>query len=121
MTILAAVPVRQFLYDDLAELVLPSSILLRANTDEVELPSDPRFRIAQIMEGFVKRFAQVLPIASQKSPSELANCLQPFVDTVRSACLNRCRVRRTICHTAVDWDNLQMEVCFSLLYPSAIL
>jgi hypothetical protein len=60
MTILAAVPVRQFLYDDLAELVLPSSILLRANTDEVELPSDPRFRIAQIMEGFVKRFAQVL-------------------------------------------------------------
>ncbi|CEJ61189.1 Putative Amino-acid N-acetyltransferase subunit Mak10 [Penicillium brasilianum] len=53
MTILAAVPVRQFLYDDLAELVLPSSILLRANTDEVELPSDPRFRIAQIMEGLL--------------------------------------------------------------------
>ncbi|GLI79937.1 N-alpha-acetyltransferase, non-catalitic subunit [Penicillium ochrochloron] len=91
MTILGAVSVRQFLYDDLAELVLPSSILLRANTDEVELPSDPRFRVAQIMEGFVKRFAQ------------------PYVDTVRSACLNRCRVRRTICHTVVDWDNLQME------------
>ncbi|KAJ5151272.1 uncharacterized protein N7482_010524 [Penicillium canariense] len=91
LTILGAVSVKQFLYDDLAELVLPSSILLRANTDEVEVPSDPRFQIAQQMEGFVKRFAQ------------------PFVDTVRCACLNRCRIRRTICHTVIDWDNLQME------------
>ncbi|KAJ5988583.1 NatC N(alpha)-terminal acetyltransferase Mak10 subunit [Penicillium waksmanii] len=91
MTILGAVPVKQFLYDDLAELVLPSSVLLQANTDEVELPSDPRFQIAQKMEGFVKRFSQ------------------PFVDTVRAACLNRCRIRRTVCHTVVDWDNLQME------------
>lgn len=37
--------------------------------------------------------------------------MQPFVDTVRAACLNRCRIRRTVCHTVVDWDNLQMEVC----------
>lgn len=59
MTILGAVPVKQFLYDDLAELVLPSSILLEANTDDVELPSDPRFQIARYMEGFMKRFAQV--------------------------------------------------------------
>lgn len=59
MTILGAVPVKKFLYDDLAELVLPSSVLLQANTDEVELPSDPRFQIAQKMEGFVKRFSQV--------------------------------------------------------------
>jgi hypothetical protein len=36
--------------------------------------------------------------------------MQPFVDTVRAACLNRCRIRRTVCHTVVDWDNLQMEV-----------
>lgn len=92
MTILGAVPVKDFLYDDLAELVLPASILLEANTDDVEMPSDPRFQIAQKMDGFLKRFAQ------------------PFVDTVRCACLNRCRIRRTICHTIVDWDNLQMEV-----------
>ncbi|KAJ5723502.1 hypothetical protein N7488_001537 [Penicillium malachiteum] len=91
MTILGAVTVKKFLYDDLVELVLPSSILLEANTDDVELPSDPRFQIARLMEGFVKRFAQ------------------PFVDSVRCACLNRCRVRRTVCHTVVDWDNLQME------------
>lgn len=75
MTILGAVSVRQFLYDDLAELVLPSSILLRANTDEVELPSDPRFRIAQVMEGFVKRFAQVCSVELPQSLKELTNCL----------------------------------------------
>lgn len=92
MTILGAVSVKQFLYDELAELVLPANLLLEANTDDVELPTDPRFQIAQQMNGFVRQFAQ------------------PFVDTVRSACLNRCRVRRTLCHTAENWDGLQMEV-----------
>lgn len=92
MTILGAVSVKQFLYDDLAELVLPANLLLAANTDDVELPTDPRFQIAQQMDCFVRRFAQ------------------PLIDTVRSACLNRCRVRRTLCHAVVEWDNLQMEV-----------
>ncbi|KAE8393159.1 amino-acid N-acetyltransferase subunit Mak10 [Aspergillus alliaceus] len=91
VTVLGAVPVKQFLYDELAETVLPFSALLQANKDETEVPSDPRFQIASHMDAFVKRFAQ------------------PFVDTFRSACLNRCRIRRTVCHTIVDWDNLQME------------
>ncbi|PLB48941.1 putative amino-acid N-acetyltransferase subunit Mak10 [Aspergillus steynii IBT 23096] len=90
-TVLGAVPVKQFLYDELGELVLPTSTLLQASTDETEMPTDPRFQIAQHMDAFVKRFAQ------------------PFVDTFRSACLNRCRIRRTVCHTIIDWDNLQME------------
>lgn len=50
---------KQFLYDELAELVLPASILLQADMDETEMPSDPRFQIAKRMDGFVKRFAQV--------------------------------------------------------------
>lgn len=33
------------------------------------------------------------------------------MDTFRTACLNRCRVRRTLCHHAIEWDNLQIEVC----------
>ncbi|RAL15298.1 N-alpha-acetyltransferase 35, NatC auxiliary subunit [Aspergillus homomorphus CBS 101889] len=90
-TILGAVPAKQFLYDELEQIVLPSSILLQASADEIEVPSDPRFQIAQHMDVFTKRFSQ------------------PFVDTFRSACLNRCRIRRTVCHTLVDWDNLQME------------
>lgn len=57
--VLGAVPVKKFLYDELAALVLPSSILLEANLDETEMPSDPRFQIAQLMDGFVRRFSQV--------------------------------------------------------------
>lgn len=57
--VLGAVPVKKFLYDELAEIVLPSSTLLQANTDETEMPTDPRFQIASHMDAFVKRFAQV--------------------------------------------------------------
>ncbi|KAA8650465.1 hypothetical protein EYZ11_000815 [Aspergillus tanneri] len=90
-TILGTSPAKQFLYDELGEIVLPTSTLLQANTDDTEMPTDPRFQIAQHMDAFAKRFAPA------------------FIDTFRSACLNRCRIRRTVCHTIVDWDNLQME------------
>lgn len=59
LTVLGSVSVREFLFDELAEIILPSSILLQANMDETEMPSDPRFQIANIMDGFVKRFAHV--------------------------------------------------------------
>ncbi|KAK2772115.1 hypothetical protein FQN53_004767 [Emmonsiellopsis sp. PD_33] len=91
MEILGSVSVKEFFFDELAELVLPSSRLLDPKNEEVELPSDSRFQIAKHMDNFVKRAAQ------------------PFVDTYRTACLNRSRVRRTLCHTVVDWDALQAE------------
>lgn len=50
---------REFLYDELAELVLPSSVVLHANMDETEMPSDPCFQMANLMDTFVKRFSQV--------------------------------------------------------------
>ena len=36
--------------------------------------------------------------------------MQPFIDSFRTACLNRCRIRRTLCHSVIEWDNLQAEV-----------
>ena len=39
-------------------------MLLQANTDETEMPSDPRFQIAKLMDGFVKRFGQVSVLLS---------------------------------------------------------
>ncbi|PGH18870.1 hypothetical protein AJ79_00286 [Helicocarpus griseus UAMH5409] len=92
MEILGSVSVKDFFFDDLAELVLPYSQLLDPKNEEVEAPSDSRFQIAKHIDNFVKRAAQ-----------------QPFVDTYRTACLNRCRVRRTLCHTIADWDALQAE------------
>ncbi|OAX84148.1 hypothetical protein ACJ72_01475 [Emergomyces africanus] len=91
MEILGAVDVKDFFYDALAELVLPYSQLLDRKNEEVEAPSNSRFQIAKHMDNFVKRAAQA------------------FVDTYRTVCLNRCRVRRTLCHTITDWDVLQAE------------
>ncbi|KAJ9215118.1 hypothetical protein DTO166G4_3196 [Paecilomyces variotii] len=91
MKVLGAVPVKQFFYDDLAELTMPFNLLLQPENDEVEVPSDPRFQMAKHMNAFIKRAAQ------------------PLMDTFRTACLNRCRVRRTLCHHAIEWDNLQIE------------
>jgi hypothetical protein len=59
MTVLGKVSLKGLLYDELSEFVLSSSVLLDANIDDTEVPSDPRFQIAQRMDAFVKRFAQV--------------------------------------------------------------
>lgn len=59
MTVLGKVSLKGLLYDELSEFVLASSVLLDANMDNTEVPSDPRFQIAQRMDAFVKRFAQV--------------------------------------------------------------
>ncbi|OKL55867.1 hypothetical protein UA08_08865 [Talaromyces atroroseus] len=91
MKILGSQSVKRLFYDDLKDLVLPSSTLLRAENEEIEVPSDPRFQIHRSMETFVTRVAH------------------PFVDTFRTCCLNRSRVRRALCHCIVEWDNLQIE------------
>lgn len=62
MKVLGSIPVKQFFYDDLAELAMPFSLLLLPDNDEVEVPSDPRFQIAKHMNAFVKRAAQVIPL-----------------------------------------------------------
>ncbi|KZZ87759.1 Mak10 subunit, NatC N(alpha)-terminal acetyltransferase [Ascosphaera apis ARSEF 7405] len=95
------IPLKKFVCDSLAELVLPHSrnrslgpnilALLDPENSKVEHPEDPRFKIAAIVDGFIERF----------SPT--------FVDMYRSLCLNRCRVRRFMTHTVVDWDVIQSE------------
>ncbi|WEW56359.1 N-alpha-acetyltransferase, non-catalitic subunit [Emydomyces testavorans] len=91
LRVLGSISIKKFCYDDLIDLVLPCSMLLDKQNEEVEIPSDPRFEIAKYMDTFIKRVAQ------------------PFIDTYRAACLNRCRIRRTLCHSIIDWDHLQAE------------
>ena len=59
MEILGSISVKDFFYQDLAELVLPFSQLLDGENEEIEMPSDPRFQIAKHMDSFIKRAAQV--------------------------------------------------------------
>ena len=50
---------KQFILDDLGEIVLPTDILIDTKNDDVEVPQDPRFQIAKRMEGFVARVGKV--------------------------------------------------------------
>jgi N-alpha-acetyltransferase 35, NatC auxiliary subunit len=80
----------QFIAADMRALVLPSSSLLDLSTT-VEVPSDPRFTIRSQISSFITKI----------SPS--------FTNQFRSFALNRPRVRRNLCHAAVEWDNIQAE------------
>ena len=91
MEILGSMSIRQLLDDDFSIVTLPASPLLDRDNDEIEVTSDPRFTMAQHMETFRQRAAQ------------------PFLDILRTACQNRCRVRRTLCHIVRDWENLQVD------------
>lgn len=91
MIILGKMSIREVLDDDLASLTLPANQLLDRNNDEIEVTHDPRFHMAQRMELFRSRAANT------------------YLDLLRTMCQNRCRIRRTLCHTIVDWDNLQLD------------
>ncbi|KAB8303783.1 hypothetical protein EYC80_005161 [Monilinia laxa] len=91
MIILGKMSIREVLDDDLASLTLPANQLLDRNNDEIEVTHDPRFHMAQRMELFRSRAANT------------------YIDLLRTMCQNRCRIRRTLCHTIVDWDNLQLD------------
>ena len=89
--ILGSMSIRQILDEELATTTLPASPLLDRINDEVEIPSDPRFNMATRMEIFRQRAAGA------------------YIDNLRTICQNRCRIRRTLCHAIVDWDNLQLD------------
>ncbi|KAF4510813.1 hypothetical protein G6O67_002676 [Ophiocordyceps sinensis] len=91
MEILGSMSIRQLLDDDFSIVTLPASPLLDRANDEIEATQDARFIMSQQMELFRQRAAQ------------------PFLDILRTACQNRCRVRRTLCHMIRDWENLQID------------
>lgn len=59
MKILGTMSIKQLLFDDLSEIVLPADMLIDPQNNEVEVPKDPRFQIAKRMDIFVARAGQV--------------------------------------------------------------
>ncbi|RKF73315.1 N-alpha-acetyltransferase 35, NatC auxiliary subunit [Golovinomyces cichoracearum] len=88
---LGRITMRQFIEENLAKTVLPTHLLLDKSNDEIEVPSDYRYKIAAQMENFRSRAAG------------------SYLDMLRAFCQNRCRIRRALCHTILDWDNLQLD------------
>lgn len=103
MVVLGSFSIRQVLDNDLSLVTIPCSRLLDPVNDEIELPSDPRFQMAQQMELFRQRAAQ------------------SYLDVFRAICQNRCRIRRTLCHSIQDWETVQVdaEEIDQLLQPYA--
>ncbi|CZR53954.1 probable MAK10 Glucose-repressible protein [Phialocephala subalpina] len=91
MVILGTKSIRHILDDDLAATVLPNDQLLDRDNDEIEVPNDPRHQMSVRMETFRARAAG------------------SYLDILRTICQNRCRIRRGLCHTIADWDNLQLD------------
>lgn len=50
---------KQLLFDDLEELVLPADILVDPANSHIEAPQDPRFQISKRMDVFVTKAADV--------------------------------------------------------------
>ena len=53
---------KQLLFDDLAEIVLPADVLLDERNADVELPGDPRFEMVKGMDDFASRACQVCSV-----------------------------------------------------------
>ncbi|RYP11545.1 hypothetical protein DL765_007734 [Monosporascus sp. GIB2] len=90
--VLGTYDARQIIDQDLALTVLPWGKQIDPSYVNVEVPSDPRHQIAAQMANFRARVTD------------------PYLDIFRIFCQNRCRVRRTLCHSIHEWDMLQGEV-----------
>src|SRR3569833_1097922 len=89
--VLGSMSLRRIMDDDFSTVVLPCSILLDPANDAVEAIQDPRFAIAHQMEIFRQRAAP------------------QYLDIFRAFCQNRCRIRRTLCFSIQEWDNVQLD------------
>lgn len=91
MRVLGTISLKQLLFDDFEELVLPADILVDPANGDIEAPQDPRFQISKRMDAFV---------------TKAADC---FLNISRNLCMNRSRLRRILCRDAVEWENLQFD------------
>ncbi|KAI1139645.1 Mak10-domain-containing protein [Hypoxylon sp. FL0543] len=92
MVVLGNYSIRQIIDHDLSIVVLPCGSQINPYNDDVEVPTDPRHQTAAQMEIFRQRVAEC------------------YLDIFRIFCQNRCRVRRTLCHSIQEWDMLQADV-----------
>lgn len=82
--------IRDFVYQDMRMLVLPTGPLPHDNKTG-EVLTDQQSQVSLQLDLFVDRYGE------------------SFINLFRTFCLNRCRVRRTMCHAALDWDQIQAE------------
>jgi len=85
------ITIKDFVLQDIRMLVLPNQSLPGDGDDMDDIPSEQQLELSSQLDSFLHR------------------CGQSFLNLFRTFCLNRCRVRRTLCHAALEWDQLQAE------------
>jgi hypothetical protein len=68
MRVLGTMSLKQLIFDDLEEIVLPADLLIDPTNKEIEAPQDSRFQMAKRMDDFVTRAADVHPSTSKLYP-----------------------------------------------------
>ncbi|KAI9787913.1 MAG: hypothetical protein M1835_002590 [Candelina submexicana] len=76
MKVLGRMSIKQLLFDDLAETVLPADTLIDIQNGDVEVPRDPRFQIAKSMDVFITRVSEDILLIPQQC-EDIDNELQP--------------------------------------------
>ncbi|KAI1341668.1 Mak10-domain-containing protein [Xylariaceae sp. FL0016] len=92
MVVLGNYSIRQIIDHDLSIVVVPYGPHIDPSYDNIEVPTDPRHQTAAQMEIFRQRVADA------------------YFDLFRIFCLNRCRLRRSLCHHIQEWDMVQQDV-----------
>ncbi|KAM7186359.1 putative mak10 subunit [Naviculisporaceae sp. PSN 640] len=91
VNILDQVSIRDIIDDDMDIITKPCWRIQHRANDLVEAPHDPRFQMARLMERFRHRTGPC------------------YLDIFRAFCQNRCRVRRMLCHTIKEWEEIHKD------------
>ena len=86
--VLDVMPLNETILMDLRRNILPVSPIYDHNSNS-DLQSSEQLQTFQALSEF------------------LGKAVPSFLNFLRALCLNRCRVRRTLCHAVVEWDQLQ--------------
>lgn len=77
--------IKQLLFDDLAEIVIPGDVLVDPRNSQVEVPIDPRFQIAKRMDVFVTKAGRVYS-HSQYYMHSMVNLADSLTSPTLSSC-----------------------------------
>ena len=90
-TIAARSSLEDMVLSDLRCLAMPVSFELPLPLDATDLVPGSKAQLDDVLHAFAVR------------------CSSAYVRYLRTACFNRCRVRRSLLRACIDWDNLQVE------------
>lgn len=108
--VVGKIPIKEYVIEDVKELCCPLPKLLDSGNAVAEHPLSPEFNITKRMSWFVDRAMQVGTPGYLLLYSCPLTILQLILSLFQKLCMNRPRMRRTLCHTLLEWDTFQVEV-----------